>query len=308
MTLNTYTTALLALTSIALTGCADDYKGQPDTPGSEYTPHNVAVEVLDYSPMPGQFVNELPEIAPNADAVAVRRAVQQSLDRGNLICLGGFGGSVTLRLKTPILHSPQAQGDFRVLGNAFYWGTSTYDGMRVGSSEPGVVCVMEDVNRNGKADDTWYYLRGARWEQARVTTVTYTDNSAAGDNDAFVLWSADDGTSGVLSRNAAYHNHAFFPSWGEKTSTMSVTAMRLPDNHFLVGGTYVGYCYTGYADSCPNDQASSALSLANAVDADGNPANIRRIDFVKIHTGVLQCNGPLGEVSTEISGIQALHN
>lgn len=119
MTLNTYTTALLALTSIALTGCADDYKGQPDTPGSEYTPHNVAVEVLDYSPMPGQFVNELPEIAPNADAVAVRRAVQQSLDRGSLICLGGFGGSVTLRLKTPILHSPQAQGDFRVLGNAF---------------------------------------------------------------------------------------------------------------------------------------------------------------------------------------------
>ncbi|HRN04997.1 MAG TPA: PKD domain-containing protein, partial [Muribaculaceae bacterium] len=85
------------------------------------------MEVLDYSPMPGQFVNELPEIAPNADAVAVRRAVQQSLDRGSLICLGGFGGSVTLRLKTPILHSPQAQGDFRVLGNAFYWGTSTYD-------------------------------------------------------------------------------------------------------------------------------------------------------------------------------------
>ena len=212
MTLNTYTTALLALTSIALTGCADDYKGQPDTPDSEYAPHNVAVAVLDYSPMPGQFVNELPEIAPNADAVAVRRAVQQSLDRGSLICLGGFGGSVTLRLKTPILHSPQAQGDFRVLGNAFYWGTSTYDGMRVGSSEPGVVCVMEDVNRNGKADDTWYYLRGARWEQARMTTVTYTDNSAAGDNDAFVLWSADDGTSGVLSRNAAYHNHAFFPS------------------------------------------------------------------------------------------------
>lgn len=308
MTPSTYRTALSALAFVLLTGCADDYKGEPDPPGSEYTPHNVAVEVLDYSPMPGQFVNELPEIAPNADVVAVRRAVQQSLDRGSLICLGGFGGSVILRLKTPILHSPQAQGDFRVLGNAFYWGTSAYDGMRVGSAEPGIVCVMEDVNRNGKPDDTWYYLRGARWEQARMTTVTYTDNSAAGDNNAFVLWSADDGTSGALSRNAAYHNHAFFPTWGEKRSTMSVTAMRLPDNYFLVGETYVGYCYTGYADSCPNDQNTSALSLANAVDANGNSADIRRVDFVKIYTGVLQCNGPLGEVSTEISGIQALHN
>ncbi len=308
MTPSTYRTALSALASIALIGCADDYKGESDIPGSEYTPHNVAVEVLDYSPMPGQFVNELPEIASNADAAAVRRAVQQELDRSSMISLGGFGGSVTLRLKTPILHSPQAQGDFRVLGNAFYWGTNTYDGMRVGSAEPGVVCVMEDVNRNGKPDDTWYYLRGARWEQARMTTVTYTDNSAAGDNNAFVLWSADDGTSGVLSRNAAYHNHDFFLVWGEKTSTMSVTAIRLPDNYFLIGETYVGYCYTGYADSCPNDQSTSALSLANAVDANGNPADISRVDFIKIYTGVLQCNGSIGEVSTEISGIQALHN
>lgn len=308
MTQNTYNIFLSALTAIALTGCADDYKGEPDIPGSEYTPHTIAVEVLDYSPMPGQFVNELPEIAQDADAAAVRRAVQQSLDRGSLICLGGFGGSVTLRLKTPILHSPQAAGDFRVLGNAFYWGTGIYDGMRVGSAEPGVVCVMEDANGNGNADDTWYYLRGARWEQARMTTVTYTDNSAAGDNNAFVLWSADDGTSGALSRNVAYHNHAFFPTWGTKTSSMSVTAMRLPDNYFLAGETYVGYCYTGYADSCPNDQSSSALSLANAVDANGNKADISRVDFIKIYTGVLQCNGPLGEVSTEISGIQALHN
>lgn len=301
-------TTILAIASMALAGCADDYKGEPDTPDSGYKPHTVAVEVLDYSPMPGQFVNELPKIAQGADAATVRRTVQQSLDQGSVISLGSFGGSVTLRLKTPIQHSPEAQGDLRVLGNAFYWGTTTYDGLRVGSSEPGVVCVMEDANSNGKADDTWYYLRGSRWDQARMTTVTYTDNSAAGDNNTFVTWAADDGTTGAISRNAAYHDHAFFPIWGDGAKTMSVKAMRLPDNYFLVGETHVGYCYTGYADSCPNDQMSSALSLANAVDADGNPARIQRVDFVRIYTGVLQCNGAIGEVSTEISGIQALHN
>lgn len=297
---------IAALTALA--GCADDYKGEPEKPSGEYNPHNIAVEVLDYSPMPGQFVNELPEIDANADAAAVRRAVQQSLDNGSLISLGSFGGSVTLRLKTPIYHSPEAIGDLRVLGNAFYWGTATYDGMRVGSSEPGIVCVMEDTNGNGKPDDTWYYLRGSRWEQARRTTVTYTDNSAAGDNNAYVTWTADDGTQGVINRNVAYHDHSLFPQWKDNDGTMTVTAIRLPDNYFLAGETYVGYCYTGYADSCPNDQESSALSLANAVDADGNPAKVSRVDFIRIYTGVLQCNGPLGEVSTEISAIQALHN
>ena len=43
------------------------------------------------------------------------------------------------------------------------------------------------------------------------------------------------------------------------------------------------------------------------VDADGNYVRLDRIHFVRITTGVLQVNGPLGECSTEVAGIEKLN-
>lgn len=42
--------------------------------------------------------------------------------------------------------------DFAIEGNAFD-----------GSSEPGIVWVMQDVNGNGLPDDTWYQLKGSEY-------------------------------------------------------------------------------------------------------------------------------------------------
>ena len=44
--------------------------------------------------------------------------------------------------------------------------------------------------------------------------------------------------------------------------------------------------------------------ISNAVDADGNPANLRQIDFVKIQTGVnCKAGNNVGEISTEVCGV-----
>lgn len=43
------------------------------------------------------------------------------------------------------------------------------------------------------------------------------------------------------------------------------------------------------------------------MDADGQPANLSGVDFIRIHTGVNQENGWLGECSTEIMGVVDLH-
>lgn len=43
------------------------------------------------------------------------------------------------------------------------------------------------------------------------------------------------------------------------------------------------------------------------MDEDGRKVELERIDFVKVHTGVLQNLGWLGEESTEIAGAEDLH-
>ena len=57
------------------------------------------------------------------------------------------------------------QYDFSIQGNAFD-----------GSSEPGIVWVMQDINGNGLPDDEWYELKGSeagKDETIRNFKVTY---------------------------------------------------------------------------------------------------------------------------------------
>jgi len=46
------------------------------------------------------------------------------------------------------------------------------------------------------------------------------------------------------------------------------------------------------------------MRISDAVRHDGKPANLKYIDFVKIHTGVNVKAGWLGENSTEVFGVQ----
>ena len=59
----------------------------------------------------------------------------------------------------------------------------------------------------------------------------------------------------------------------------------------------------GYADNKPNSDKNSAFDIDWAVNADGSPANLSSIDFIKIQNGVIGCNDITGEQSTEISSI-----
>ncbi len=289
--------------AVMLASCASN-----DEPGNNPSnPGRIKVTVVDYSPMPGQFVNDIPEYTAGDNIETIKQKAQKALNQGDMISLGAFGGSVTLKLATPITRSVDGSADFRVLGNAFL-STAETAADPYGSSEPGIVMVMTDVNKNGLPDDTWYILAGEHFDKAVSTTVTYTDNSSAGDDTKYVYWEDNHGNSGYLPRIVAYHNHPFFPQWA-KTDKLTVTALRLPDNGFFDGtsGYFYQRAYTGYADSWPNTSAKSALSLANAYTLDGKPANVDRVDFVKIQTAVLQVNGALGEASTEVAGIESLH-
>ena len=74
------------------------------------------------------------------------------------------------------------------------------------------------------------------------------------------------------------------------------------------GTNYALYRFAfGYADNDTNESAASAIDIDWAVDASGSPVHLPGVDFIRIHTGVNQVNGWLGECSTEVMGVTDLH-
>lgn len=168
---------------------------------------------------------------------------------------------------------------------------------------------MCDDNDNGLPDDTWYELRGSRYDEAvRGLTVTFHEPLPDATNEQYIQWTASDGAAGWINRVDSYHKQPFFPQWLAPVQSMTFTGVRLPDNGRFneLTGRYDLYNWQGYADSYPDLDEKSALDISSAVDADGRFVHLERIHFVRITTGVLQCNGPLGECSTEVSGIEVL--
>ncbi|MBR6775362.1 MAG: PKD domain-containing protein, partial [Bacteroidales bacterium] len=141
-----------------------------------YRPKNGASQadwnkVIEYTPAPGQFINELKTGGFDASHVTPEAAVSYAESRlmeGSWVSLGGFGGYVIVGFDHSIDNSRTY--DFGIISNAFD-----------GSSEPGVVWVMQDENGNGYPDDTWYELAGSetgKFETYRDYAVTYYRPSA----------------------------------------------------------------------------------------------------------------------------------
>ena len=260
------------------------------------------VSVVEYCPAPGQFVNTLPIIEDKKD---VFKLTQQALDRGYLISLGAFGGYMTVKFDTPLAN---AEGnDFIILGNAFET-----------SAEPGVVMVSRDANQNGIADDRWYEIAGSEYARSvKDYEITYYRPTAEDDAseeaiEEYIRWSDNQGNSGWLTKNTCY-KQPYYPIWIDDDS-LTFRGTMLPDNAIDVRGDGSYFRLApfewGYADNQPNsNEAGCSFDIDWAVDAEGNKVDIEAIDFIRIHTGTIAADhGQIGEASTEISAIRALHD
>lgn len=279
-------------------------------------------KVYDFRPAPGQFVNELPEYEPgDTHATMLLKATEQIAgDRApGMISLGAYGGYVVFGFDHPVVNKA-GERDFKIYGNALI---SDRDN-RGGSSEPGIVMVSADTNGNGLPDDPWYELAGS--EYTKETTVknyrlTYyaPDPSHAADPDpddryvtdrTYIRWTSNDAgqPEGYVARNT-YHPQSYWPQW-IADKTMEFEGTKLADNYVDISGdgSYFVLVFHdwGYADNLPNNE-DKGFDIDWAVDADGKPAKLDKIDFVKVYTGVNQCCGRLGETSTEVSGAEDLH-
>ncbi|MDE6099236.1 MAG: PKD domain-containing protein [Muribaculaceae bacterium] len=296
--MNTLRLGAAFVSALLLAGCGGNDEPQP---GIELEPFDF--HVIDYSPAPGQFVNEIPAYSQGDDAAVMATRADQMLHRREMVSLGAWGGSITLSLNRPLYNYDGP--DFRILGNAYFSGSDAM-GLRYGSSEPGIVYVMCDQNNNGEPDDTWYELRGEGYDESMADyEVTYHRPAMDATDATYIKWTASDGAQGYINRVSSYHLQNFFAEWVGK-GDQTFRGRRLPDNGVLdeATGMYRLYNIKGYADSYPNNDDASMLDISMAVDADGNSVDLLYINFIRVVTGVLQTNGNLGECSTEVAGVE----
>ncbi|MCC8088696.1 MAG: cell surface protein [Rikenellaceae bacterium] len=255
-----------------------------------------ANKVWEFLPAPGQFTNEdrvyingewvytFYETMEEACAYAEERLAQTAF-----VSLGAFGGYITVGFD----HSVVNDGGYnlQILGNAFD-----------GSSEPGIVWVMQDENGDGLPNDTWYELKGS--EHGKPETIYnyavtyYRPESPQMD----IYWTDNHGNDGFVEWNIYHRHDSYYPNW-VKTNSYTLRGTRLQSRtvYSEINGWRNEAFEWGYAD---NYGSPNTFRISDAVDQNGNPVELKYIDFVKIQTGVQAMAGILGEVSTEVLGVR----
>ena len=289
--------------------------------GAFYRPKSEASKanwnkVYEYTPAPGQFINELKtggfdgsQTTPETAIAYAEARMSQTDNNGNpnpiWVSLGGFGGYIVVGFDHSIDNT--SDYDLGIIGNSFD-----------GSSEPGIVWVMQDENGNGLPDDTWYELAGSETGKAETIqnyAVTYYRPSGTG---MPVKWSDNQGNSGQIDYLKTYHSQEYYyPLWIEQDSyTLTGTCLKARNYDASgKGAMWVNPHYDwGYSDNWSSiDRHSSDdnynaeananyFKLSNAIDFEGKPVELKFIDFVKVQTGVNTKSGWLGELSTEVFG------
>lgn len=261
-------------------------------------------KVYEFLPAPGQFINERYTATTMEEACAY---AESCLAQKAYVSLGGFGGYLVVGFD----HSIDNSGDYdiAITGNAFD-----------GSSEPGIVWVMQDENGDGLPNDTWYELKGSEYgkeETLRDYAVTYYRPSAPKMN---VAWSDNRGGSGAIEYLGAFHRQDYYyPAWVAADSyTLRGPCLKSRSYDQSGTGTYwVNPAFDwGYADNfspldrlTDNDNyhagpSDNHFKISHAVTFDGKQANLKYIDFVKIQVAVNQQCGWIGEVSTEVFDVK----
>ena len=251
-----------------------------------------------------------------------------------MISLGTFGGYVVFGFDHPVVNV-EGEYDLQVFGNSFQAEGSSTSG---GSCEPGIVLVSRDVNGNGIPDDPWYELAGSEYNNPKTQkhfSITYykpdenktpVPGQGAITDVEYIRWtcnSVDSLQEGYVHKNS-FHKQSYWPQWAEG-ETLTFEGTKLPCNavnegtgsseywvqHFYDWG-YVDnrtdWAY-GYAYNAPSayERSNKGFKLDWAVDDDGNSVELKKIDFVKVYSAMLQQCGWLGETSTEVCGAIDLH-
>jgi len=270
-----------------------------------------ATGVSNYLPAPGQYTN--------ADFLGTPGAAQSLVgtNRG-LVSLGAFGGSVTLEFASGIKNDPNNPYgvDFTIFGNP----SSTW-------SEPGIIQVMKDENKNGLPDDTWYEIAGSdHYWNTTISNYEVTYQNSGLNTAVDIHWTDNQGVYGIIPENSfhlqSYYPQAdLFPAVANDKYMLNGTRLQGQIDLSIPGVVNSFPRAFGYADNTsvislneklPDNpytkeiegSGGDAIDIDWAVDKNGNHVKLDEINFIRIYTGMNALAGWLGEISTEITGIR----
>ncbi len=292
----------LAILSILAVSCKKEQAGNTQEEEKPVViPSPYLNKIYDFKQAPGQFTNDL----VNTEALI------GSVGTG-LISLGGYGGYIVFGFDHSVTNTTGV--DLGIYGNPLI-------GIGLEFSEPGIVCVMQDQNKNGLPDDTWYELAGSEYTASTTLKnykITYYRPSKVTDD---VRWADNQGKEGLVLRNQ-FHTQDYFPSWAT-ANEISFTGT-LVRNTLTPGDIITNKPLSfGYADNGSSDYLALQEKLGRgyntfdidwAVDETGKKVTLASIDFVKIYTGQNSNGNPcspdnnnersryVGEISTEFGG------
>jgi PKD repeat protein len=246
-----------------------------------------ATDAFDYCPAPGQFIN----YQTGSTKAKALQDLQTWCSNGaqGYFMIGAYGGYFIVGFDHSVANE-QGKADLQVNGNPF-----------AGWCEPGIVWVMQDENGNGQPDDTWYELKGS--ETGKTATkqrcaMTYYKPKAANSN---TLWTDNTGRIGSVDWIGAHQQQYYFPMFiAEEYYTLTGTCLAATAG--ITGGLETSACYDwGYVDNISSDvtRATAQFWIEDAIHADGSPASLQYIDFVKVHTATIGKGAAVGEISTE---------
>lgn len=273
-------------------------------------------KIVEYRPAPGQFINEYSYNSQEKARYEYGWGLQSSGENivggkstntlATGISLGAWGGYVIYTFDHSIVNKEGY--DFVIFQNSR-------------NAEPGIVQVSYDKNGNGLPDDEWYEIHGS-WHDDKSTIKNYkisyknpnnyTDaiNIDYIGNDKSGIYYAAQGTN-QWAPECAHSGHSHWPIW-IKDETIEFTGT-LIDWAFAstnLANSY-GYAKAGAgatdfsaaADGDGDTASSNKIDLDWARKLDGSSINLKRIDFVRIYTGIIDYSTPAtGEKSTEVLG------
>ncbi|MBN2562011.1 MAG: PEP-CTERM sorting domain-containing protein [Phycisphaerae bacterium] len=285
-----------------------------------------ATAVVDFSPAPGQFVNEPLYNDPIKVLGAPIGGGTYNPDNSKLVNLGGFGGSITLAFDHTVMDdvTNPLSLDAIVFGNATWVDNNPNRHW----AECGVIEISRDVNGNGLADDPWYLIPGShitdtagQWEiqtwDDNTGDPTYTPDNTnwippgrtgewdtqgyrlpADVFDVTILENPNglDATEEGIFGYADLHPVLIL---GDLDADNVVDDPAIspehfyttPDDPFTVGIT-------------PDSGGGDAFDIAWAIDAaTREPAGLDGFDFIRITNGENHVAGIFGEKSPEIGAV-----
>ena len=254
-------------------------------------------EVLEFNPAPGQYQNK-------EDLSPIEEAKKIVGETNSFISLGTFGGNVIFKFENDLQN--EQGNDLAVFGNSF-----------LNSSEPAIVMVSYDENKNGKADDKWYELKGSEYNKSETTknfSITYYKPKNSEDTHK-IRYTTSTGLDDTLDFNIIkeFHSQEIYPKNAEEKITFKGTLLK--NNAISEGGIYKKPAYEwGYADNKGYEQkedlkGADLFDFDNTINESGEKINIEKVSFVKIYNATMEFSKIpfIGERGAEISKAKYLH-